>query len=56
MALSILSALFIRTRLASLNKQKARALAALPKEERELLDGDGLEELADNDIRYVYMT
>jgi hypothetical protein len=56
MGLAILSAFFIRTRLSILNKKKARVLAALSKEERELLNADGLEELADTDPRYVFMT
>jgi len=56
MGLAILSALFIRTRLSMLNKRKARALAALSKEEKELVDADGVEELPDDHPRYVYMT
>jgi hypothetical protein len=56
MGLGILSALFIRTRLSMLNKRKARALAALSEEEKELVDVDGVEELPDDHLRYVYMT
>jgi hypothetical protein len=56
MDLTILSVFLIRTRLSMLNKQKARALAALSKERRDLLDADALGELPDNDLRCIYMT
>ena len=56
MFLAGLTAFIIRTYFNSKNKKRDRQVAAMSKEERELLFANGLEEIPDTDMRYRFMT